>query len=106
VTEEDRLQELNEQIDAEVLEWNKLDLHPNKLRHDPESLWVMKLQLQAIMNVLLAKELLNEEELNIEYKRLQLNDMRILSENYREQRRQSLLANVKLVDGSGKEFGR
>ena len=96
------LEDLDEQIEVETAVWNELGLNPRALRHDPESLWAMKLQIQAMMNVLLQKELVTEDELNIQYKRLTVNDMRNIAEDARKARREALRAH--LVDGSGRKF--
>lgn len=98
------LEELERQIEIETLAWNELGLHPGSLRHEPESIWVLKLQVQAMMNVLLNKGLIANDELDLEHKRILLNDMKLLKEEFQRQRREALLANTKLVDKSGRKF--
>ena len=100
----EQLKALQSQVDDEFTEWAKLGLHPTLLQHGNESIWAMKLQLQSMMNLLIRLEILDELDLNIEYKRLQLNDMRALLEQAREQTREAIAPKPQIIIPIDRQF--
>lgn len=109
--------ELQEEIDL----WNELGMSLNNTTHPPASLYAIKMQVQTLINLLIEKNFFTNEEFNIEFKTLILNDMRRLREFHepqiREERRQAILGggkpditipNLRIIgpDGKGTIDGR
>jgi hypothetical protein len=90
-TEKSELDKLNEELALEEVHWNRLGMTGNMTVHPPESIWVMRMQVQAMMNIILISNLCTEDELNIEFKKLMLTDMRKMREQVELQRRQAIV---------------
>lgn len=75
------LEKLQEELDAEAALWNERHYHLNNLSHSNESIFQAKAQLQAITNVLIKLGLATEDQLNLEFKTVLLNDLRGVREN-------------------------
>jgi hypothetical protein len=76
------LEELQEALDAEQSLWDELGLNMGGLQIGNPAPVIVDIQakLQAIVNVLVQKDLVEEEELNFAYKLIILNNMRALRE--------------------------
>jgi len=103
-TQKTELEKIQDEIEVEARRWNEIGMRSSGIRHDPESIWILKLQVQAMMNVILEKELATAEEINIQFKTLMLNDMRLYREQAELQRRESLVPEMTLLDPNGKPF--
>src|SRR5262245_12087940 len=103
-TKKTELEKLQELVEEESKEWQKLGMHPNMTVHPPESLWTLKMQVQALLNAVIKKGMVTEDEMNIEFRQLMLDDMRNMRAQATQQRRDALVPEIKLVDPSGKPF--
>lgn len=98
-TKKGELEKVQEELQKELEVWNNLGMSLDQTGHPPGSIYAMKMQIQTIINLLLAKNLVTNEEFNIEFKKLLLADMqKMRAENepaIREARRQHILAGGK-----------
>lgn len=84
------LEDLQEALDEEAKTWEELGMAMNMVQHSNDSVFILKQQNQAMLNMMLSKGLVTEEELNIEFKTLLLNSMRVLREDFESQRREQV----------------
>ena len=91
-TQKNEIQKLDEQLEEEQKLWNELGMHGNMTVHPPETIWVLKMQMQALMNVLLMTEVITQDDLNIQFKKLMLQDMRGMREQVVQQKRAQIVA--------------
>src|SRR5262245_32415415 len=96
-TQKTEMEKIQKALDHEAEEWNRLGMSANGIRHDAEGIWMLKLQVQAMMNALLQKGLLTEDDVNLQFKQLMLNDMQVYREQAEKQRRDSLVPDIKLL---------
>lgn len=101
-TQKTELEKIQAAIEEEAQEWAKLGMNAGGIRHDNESLWILKLQCQAMMNIILKNNLATEEEVNTEFKRIMLGDMRIYREQAEAQRREAIVPRAPLIGPDGK----
>lgn len=69
------LEKLQKELDQEAEKWGELGLSLDSTEHSPSTLFVLKCQVQAIQNCLMADGEVNDYNLNIEFKTIMLNDM-------------------------------
>lgn len=76
------IEKLQAELDEEAELWEQAGLSVDNTSHSNGSIFIMKQQIQAIINVLLTNKLVGEEEINIEFKTLLLNSLRELREMF------------------------
>ncbi len=76
----DELENLQQKLEEEGELWEKAGYSLENTAHSSTSLFIIKQQIQAIQNLLLKLGVFNEDELNIEFKRLMLGEMIALRE--------------------------
>lgn len=103
-TEKTELEKIQDEIEIEAAEWQRVGMTGNMTIHSPESHWISKIQIQAMMNIILMKGLCTQEEMNIQFKRLMLQDMRSLRKQAEEQKREALVPDFNVLGPDGKPF--
>lgn len=103
-TQKTDLDKTQEQLDAEAREWSKLGMHPNMTQHSNESMWMFKMQVQSLIDILIKKDVFTEDEINLIYKQLMLIDMQRMREQAMNQRREALVPEMNLLGPDGKPF--
>lgn len=98
-TKTSELDKLQKGLEEELQLWNELGMSLDQTGHPPGSIYAMKMQVQTIINLMLAKGFCTNEEFNIEFKTLLLKDMqKMRADNepaIREMRRQQIVSGVK-----------
>lgn len=98
-TRKDPLEKLITKLEDEVKIWDELGMNLENTTHAPSSIYALKMQMQTLINLLLEKGFTTNEEFNIEFKTLILNDMQRMRAAYepqiREERRQAIVHGVK-----------
>lgn len=98
-TRKDPLEKLTKKLEKEVEIWNELGMNLENTVHSPSSIYALKMQMQTLINLLLEKGIATNEEFNIEFKTLILNDMQrmraVHEPQIREERRQAIVHGVK-----------
>jgi hypothetical protein len=86
------IEEVQAALEAEQAEWQKAGLSlPNLVIPAVSQLMFdMQIKLQAMINVLIVNDIISEEELNLQYKKIMLNDMRTMRESAPEQEREAI----------------
>lgn len=103
-TRESELEKVNKLLEEEADEWRKLRMHTNMIEHPEDSLWIMKMQIQTIFDILIKSGLRTEDEVNLTYKKLMLTDMRLMRKQVEEKRRDSIVPEMKLLGPDGEPF--
>lgn len=97
-TQKDPLEKLTAKLEKEVEAWNELGMSLENTMHTPSSIYALKMQMQTLINILLEKGIATNEEFNIEFKTLILNDMQRMRAAHepqiREERRQAIVHGV------------
>ena len=101
-TKKTDLEKIEEEIESETEEWKKIGMHANMTQHSNESIWMLKVQVQSMMNMILKLEICTQEQLNLEFKQLVLNDMRLLRKEAQAQKEQMLVPQFPLLGPDGK----
>jgi len=98
-TRKSDLEKIEAELKKEVEAWNELGMSLDGTVHVPASIYFLKMQVQTIINFMLEKEIAANEEFNLEFKTLILNDMRRMREenepNIKEARRQAIVGGAK-----------
>jgi hypothetical protein len=84
------LEEIQAKLDDEAALWEAEGIGINQTSHTNESIFVLKQQSQAILNVLIKSGLITEEQINIEFKTIMYNSMVELRESFLASRRQQV----------------
>lgn len=94
-TKKSELEKVQSELQKETEIWSELGMTLDQTIHPPGSIYAVKMQMQTIINLLLEKGYATNEEFNIEFKTLILNDMRRMREQeepaIREARQQHIL---------------
>lgn len=98
------IEKVEEDLEDEVRKWHDLGMHPNMTQHTNESMWIAKMQIQTIFDIIIKKGLISEEETNLTYKRLMLIDMRKMREQAEAQRREALIPDTPILGPDGQPF--
>lgn len=111
-----RLTDLQDRLDEEAERWAELDISIDSVHHSNSSLWLVKQQLQAVLNLLLKKELITEDEINLEFKQLMLASLQELRAEYQRTKEAGIASLIgshedivlpsgaKLLDQDGREI--
>jgi hypothetical protein len=109
-----QLERLVAELQEEVEKWNKLGMNLEGTQHTRESFYLLKMQMQTMINILLAKNFATDDEFNLEFKTLLLKDMQRMremhEESIREARREAIIQGavppllVPKIDLDGKDF--
>lgn len=98
-TKKSELEKAEAALKAEVEAWNNLGMSLDQTQHPNSSIFALRLQVQTIINIMLEKNLVTNEEFNIEFKKLVLADMKQMREanepEIREQRRQAIVGGAR-----------
>lgn len=86
----DNLEDLQEALDDESKLWEQNGMAMNMVQHSNDSLFILKQQSQAILNVLITNGLASEEDLNLEFKRILLNSMREIRADFEKSRKEAI----------------
>jgi len=79
---EDELTKLDRRLKEELEEWNALGMFLEGIEASNESVLMMKIQIQTIINLLLTKTEVTEDELNITFKGIMLDTLRDLRKKF------------------------
>jgi len=105
VEEFETLEEVQEALEVENGEWNKAGLNLANLQMGALAPLMLDMQakIQAMINILIVQGTITEADINFEYKKIILNDMRALRaaapEQEKEAIRQQILRNVQMPNG-------
>lgn len=72
------LEKIEEALKEEVEEWNALGMSMDGIGVPPNVVYIIKMQVQTLINVGLAKGYFTNDEFNLEFKKLILEDMQRL----------------------------
>lgn len=72
----DVLESLQKELDEEAAKWESIGITLDHTQHTNSSIFLVKQQIQTVINLMLKKEIITEDEINIEFKTLLLNSMR------------------------------
>ena len=97
-TKKGRLEAIQKELEEEVKVWDKEGYSIGQIGHPPESIFQLKAQHQALINTLITLKVVDEEELNITFKTIILNDMKMIRENMIEPAKKEALRQS-IVDG-------
>lgn len=108
------LEELQEELDTESALWEEMGIGLNQVGHTPDSIFILKQQIQAVLNIIMSELGVSEDRMNIEFKTVMLNSMQTLRASAEEQRREALekmlkppmaLPDHRIIGPNGEELG-
>lgn len=103
-TEKDPLEKVKNEIEKERREWEKAGITANMTVHPPASLWSTKIKLRALLDLLQEKGIITEEELELTFAEIQLEEMQQLRGIAADQRKATIVPKMTLLDRHGKEI--
>ena len=86
--------ELQAELDDEGELWDALGISVEMSTHTNGSLFLFKQEQQAILNVLFKTGVLDEDEVNCEFKRILLNTMTAMREEFESKKKQARLDDI------------
>lgn len=93
------LEKTEAKLQAEINRWNELGMSLERTNHTNQMHYLLKMQVQTIINIILKKNLVTEDEFNIEYKEILEDAMRAIREEHepqiRKQKRQMIVEGAK-----------
>lgn len=78
----DRLTKLDQEIQSELEEWNSLGMFLEGITSSNESILMVKMQIQTIINLLLTRTDVSEDDLNLEFKTIMLETLKELRDKF------------------------
>lgn len=103
-TQKTDLEKMREAINEEREEWNKRGLNPNMTVHPPASLWTAKMQIRALMQLLIEKGIIEEEDMDLQFQTILLDEMQVIRGQAEAQQTQPNVAvpEIQLLDQHGR----
>lgn len=71
--EQDSIQQLNEQIEQEMKEWEVLQMHPSQIQFDQ---FVTDVWMKTTLDILIEKGITTQEEIDLTFKRRMLKNLK------------------------------